>query len=323
MSINLQKAKEKWESVKKSSHFHNFLLFLLFIVIAALFWIITTMNERVQMNVDVKFSIINKPDSISFINLPPENIHITITDKGTTLFRTAMMRTPVLELNFREFASNGLFRMTNADLYSMLRTKFGSNAQISSTSIDSLRISYTDIPAKIVPIDIMSELHPATGFVVSPTFKTSDKLVKVYSMKQEILDTINKVNTYLISKSNISQNTTVETKLIEPKGVRIEPSSISVEIMVEPLVSKTVSLEIKPINVPNQESVLLFPSMAKVVVFVPMSKYNEELENATLIVNYNNIKVGRRKLPVSIASLPTYCINPSVKPDSVEYTVVR
>jgi hypothetical protein len=142
-------------------------------------------------------------------------------------------------------------------------------------------------------------------------------------MKQEILDTINKVNTYLISKSNISQNTTVETKLIEPKGVRIEPSSISVEIMVEPLVSKTVSLEIKPINVPNQESVLLFPSMAKVVVFVPMSKYNDELENATLIVNYNNIKVGRRKLPVSIASLPTYCINPSVKPDSVEYTVVR
>jgi hypothetical protein len=63
--------------------------------------------------------------------------------------------------------------------------------------------------------------------------------------------------------------------------------------------------------------------MAKVVVFVPMSKYNDELENATLIVNYNNIKVGRRKLPVSIASLPTYCINPSVKPDSVEYTVVR
>ncbi len=323
MGINFNKIKENWESVKTSSHFRNFLLFLLFLCIAGFFWVISSMNDRVQMNMDVSLSIINKPDSVTFINLPPEKIHVTITDKGTSLFRSSMMRTPILELNFKEFSSNGIFRISNTEFYSLLRNKFGSNAQISTLSVDSLRLVYTTLPPKIVPVDIIADLSAANGYVVIPKLESSAKVVKVYSTSQDILDTINKINTVKLMKSGISQNTTIRTQLHSYKNIRVEPDYTEVGVSVEPLVCKQVQVEIKPMNVPESESMLLFPSMVKLEVFVPMSRFNDKLEDAELQASYFDIKRGRHKLPVKVTHVPSYCVNPSVIPDSVEYTIIR
>ena len=100
MGKRLANAKEKWIRLKKSAGFHNILLFVLFVVIASLFWIIMAMNDSAQVTLDVNMRIIGKPDSLTFINEPPQTIHVTVSDKGTSLLRSAFASNQVIQFNF-------------------------------------------------------------------------------------------------------------------------------------------------------------------------------------------------------------------------------
>lgn len=322
MGLKFAKAKEKWENVRHSSRFHNFLLFLLFTAVATLFWLVMVMNENVQKNIDVTLTITEKPDSITFISLPPKILHVTVRDKGTKIFRAAVFKTLQIDLNFREFAENGIFRLSTSDLYAALRTKLGNEAQISALSCDSLHLPYTSLPGKKVLVEAEAQLSAANGFVVDTKLLYSKKFVTVYSTKSAVLDTIQNIKTRKIIKTNLSKTTKLKVALQQPEFTRVEPSVILITIPVEPLVLKEIHKEIKVIDVPNNENVLLFPATAMVSAYVPMSKFNYDI-NLNLEVNYDQVHRNKRKLPISINNMSEYAVNPTVKPDSVEFTLVR
>lgn len=314
---------QRWKRWRQSTRFHNLLLFLVFVGIASLFWVITAMNDKAQVGLDVQISIVNKPDSLEFITLAPEQIHVTVSDKGTQLLRSSLMRDPVVEFNFKEYASDGVFRITTSELYSALRQRFGSTAQINSCSIDSLHLIYTDLPGKRVPIDVVSELQAANGYVVNPNLKVENSFVTVYSTKANILDTIRRVRTTPIQRSNLSESTSIVVTFAPLKGVRVVPASVKVKIDVQPLVQRTVTVDVKAVNVPEGENILLFPSVVDVTGFVPMDAFNADGLDFVVEVDYHDIKPGTRRLPVKLTKAPSNMVNPKVKPEWIEYTLVR
>lgn len=322
MGFKLDKIKANWENVRHSSRFHNLLVFLMFVIMAAIFWLVMVMNDNVQKNIDVTMTITAKPDSVTFITLPPTTLHVSVRDRGTRLFRVAVFKNLHIEFNFKEFADNGVFRLSPSDIFAALRAKLGSDAQINTVSVDSVSLPFTTLPGKRVPVDVISHLSSANGFVIMPALVPSSKIVTVYSTDASVLDTIHKIKTQTIVRNNLSKSTHISVKLQQPALTRVEPASIMVKIPVEPLVSKEINREIKVIGVPENENVLLFPAMATVSVYVPMSKFNDDV-NISLEVNYNQLRGASRKLPVTINNLSEYCANPVVKPDSVEYTLVR
>lgn len=314
---------QRWKRWRHSARFHNLLLFLVFVGIASLFWVIIAMNDKAQVGLDVRISIVNKPDSLEFINLAPEQIHVTVSDKGTQLFRSSLMRDPVVEFNFKEYASDGVFRLTTSELYSALRERFGATSQINSCSIDSLHLVYTDLPGKRVPIDVIADLKAANGYVVNPKLTMEKSFVTVYSTKENILDTIRKVRTVPVQRSNLSETTTLTVSLASLKGVRVVPASIKIRIDVQPLVQHTVTVDVKAVNVPEGENILLFPSVVDVTGFVPMDAFNSDGHDFVLEVDYHDIKPGTRRLPVKLAKVPPNMVNPKIKPEWIEYTLVR
>lgn len=281
------------------------------------------MNDKAQMGLNVHIEIVNKPDSVEFITLPPDQIYVTVSDKGTQLFRSAFMRDPVVEFNFKEYAADGVFKLTTSELYSALRQRFGSSSQITSCSLDSLHLTYTDLPGKRVPIEIISELSAANGYVVKPKVSLEKGYVTVYSTKASILDTIRKVKTVPIQRSNLSESTSFDVAFAPLKGVRVVPATIKVKIEVQPLVQRTVKVEVKAVNVPEGENILLFPSVVDVTGFVPMDAFNSDGRDFVVEVDYNDIKPGTRRLPVKLAAVPSNMVNPKVKPEWIEYTLVR
>ncbi len=309
--------------MKNSTRFHNLLLFLLFIVIATLFWVVMTLKDSAQVTTEVEIEITDKPDSITFINQPPTILHIIVRDKGTSLMRSAFMRNPKVQFNFHEFAHDGVFRMTASDIYSILRSKFSSASQISALSIDSIHLQYTDLPPKKVPIDIISQLEPGIGYVVEH-LRPNKKIVKVYALSQETLDTIMSVKTRRIKHTGLNKTTTYKVGLLPMRGVRIEPNEITVTATVQPLVTKEITVEITAVNVPHGENISLFPSMATVSFFVPMNRFNSPVTPLTVQVDYNDIQKGNTlRLPVKITQWPSFIIDPKVKPATVEYILVK
>lgn len=319
----LEKMRRRWEKVRGSRAYHNVLIYLVFVIIAALFWLMLALNDNTQDSVDVSLKIYNVPDSVTFINDPPAQIHITLRDKGTSLLQTVVFHKPTIHLNFKEFSQQGIFRLPPSELYSMLRSTFGSSAQISSVSIDSLRLEYTTNPGLRVPLAIRANLSTADGFVIAGNLKCSVNSVLVYSNSAEA-DTITRVYTQMLSKRGLNSSGNYQVAVQKIPGVKIVPSVVNVFVPVEALVKKKSTIPIKVRNEPAGESLLIFPANVDVTYFVPMSKFNDKNPDIDVYADYSDLQQYRGgHLPIHVGRLGKGLVNATLLTDSVEYTIVR
>lgn len=318
----METVQKKWKQFRRTAKFHDFVLFLVFVAISTLFWVIMSLNDSAQDNFKVKIAITNCPDSVTFISDIPPKMHVTVRDRGSLLWRNHY-RSPSMNINFREYANDGILRYTHSDIVSSLKNIFGGSAQIISISTDSLHLEYTTNKGRRVPVVIDDDIYPASGSVIEGRLKAEPSYVLVYG-SNAVLDTIHKVHTEIVSLKDLSESTTVEAKLKRIKDARIMPSTVKIKIPVEPLVRKEALVTIAPINVPQSESMLLFPSKVQVEYYVAMSRLgDDEDDNIHLVADYAHIQPHTNKVEVEIVSYPDRLKNLDLKNDSVEYTIVR
>lgn len=319
---NTKKLWSEWRSVKASSGFRKVLTYLVFVIIATLFWFILALNDNMQEDFEVRVNIYNVPDTVNFITLPPQKIHVTVRDKGTTLWQRGVFGRPTMDVNFRDHAADGVFRLNRSELNASLKNLFGTNASLISSSIDSLRLTYTTLPGKRVPIVAVSDLTAASGKVIRGLPALSPNYVTVYSTR-DVLDTITRVFTNNVYRKNMEESEELVVKIHGVRGARISPESVKMKITVEPLVRKRTNVNIRIDNVPTGMDLLLFPSNTNVEYFLPMSDFNSDGELVEVSVDYRDLKPGSKKLPLHLVRHGRSITNVEVLTDSVEFTLVR
>lgn len=298
-------------------------MFLVFVVIATIFWFITALNESVSQSYEVQFSIRNIPDSVTFITDPPTDFHVSLRDKGTNILRSGVFKNPVIDVNFEDYARNGVFRISASDLNAEIKADIGSNASISGISIDSLRLYYTDQPGRRVPIVVQSDLTAASGYVISGSPTPVKGSVLAYSIRDEA-DTLRRVYTKKVVKKDLSQSIVVTVPIIAPANVKLIPSEIEVRINVEPLVRKETYIRVDVDNLPAGEGLLLFPNSVPVSFYVPMSRFNDDSFPIRVYVDYQDTyKTPGSRIPLYLVDSSGSIINPTLSTDSVEYTLVK
>lgn len=315
------KIRETWDLLRKSGRFHTFLTFLIFVGIAAFFWMILALNDNIQDDLEIKVSIENKPDSVTFITEPATHIHVIVRDKGSSLWRAGVMSKPTLSLNFRDQASDGIFRVSRNELTGAVKSLFGSNATIISVSPDSLRYAYTTLPGKRVPVDLACKVSAVSGKVISSR-AADPSYVTVYSTR-DILDTLTRVFTENVSRRNLDESTQWSAKLRQIPGVRIIPDKVTVKIGVEPLVKKESSINVKIEQLPLGYDLLLFPAKVKVNYYLPMGKFSDETPEIDVWVDYSEVRPGAKSLKLHCVSHSADIVNLTLAQDSVEYILVK
>lgn len=312
-----------WSSLRRKRNFRSLVQYMVFVAIAALFWFILALNDNLLENVEVKVRIYDVPDSATFIDLPPSSLHVTVRDKGTSLLRTAFLRRPVMNINFKEYSDRGILRIPPSELYALLRGTFGTSAQITSVSIDSLHLGYTMNPGRQVLVGVRGVYTAADGFEIGKKLYISNRYVMIYSDNPDA-DTISKVYTSRFVCRNLDAPERVSVALEAIPGVRMIPAKVSVTIPVEALVKKKATVPVKVINVPAQESLLIFPANVDITYFVPMSRFNEPQSDIVVTADYQDIVAGHRsRMPISVEHHGHEAINVTLLTDSVEYTIVR
>lgn len=318
---NKSNIKQRWKQFRTSPKYHNLMVFFMFIIISTIFWSIITLNDDAQNDYYVELQISNIPKNVTFITDAPKQIHVNVRDKVVTLIKTGILKKPIIKLDFNEYSSKGIFRLSSAELNSALRNTFGNAAHIVSSSIDSLRLTYTTYPGKRVQIINKAQITPSLGNTISSQTISPD-YVTLYS-EADILDSIKNVETEKIVKNSISEDNNFQVKILPIKGVRIVPDRVSINVKVEPLVLRKAVVEISPKNVPSNENLMIFPSKTEVSFFVPMSKFNDPIGDIIVQADYKTITPNSTKVKIKISSYPSEYINIKSKIDSVEYTIVK
>lgn len=320
-SVRKRKISELWGRIRHSNSFHKTLTFLIFVAIAALFWFILALNDNIQDNLEVEVRIENIPDSVTFITEPPVDIHVMVRDKGTNLLRNGVFAHPVMSFNFRDYAENGVMKVSRSEMDGALKNTFGSTATIISSSLDSLRLLYTTLPGKRVPVDISAEITSIPGKIIS-RIALDPTNVTVYSIG-EVLDTLTRVFTEKIVQRSLEESKTVPVKVQNIPGVRIEPRTLNVIIELEQLVIKESSITINVENAPPGTDLLLFPPKVNVEYYVPLSKFNSPSQDIHLWVDYRDIDPAVASIPVHSGPLPKDMFNLTLKEDRVDYVITH
>ena len=306
MDAKIGDIRNEWKRIRTSSRFHNFMMFLIFVAIAAVFWFILALNDSVTETFQVRLNIQNVPDSVTFITDPPADLHVTLRDKGTNILRSGVVKHPTVNLNFRDYAHEGVFRLSDP-----------------AASADSLRLYYTTQPGKRVPVMVQSDVSASSGNIISGAPVSLTRFVNVYSYRDEV-DTVHSVLTQRLVKKDLSQTSEFDVKLKPIQGVKIVPSQVKVRVPVEPLVHKETYVEVDVENLPAGASLLLFPNRVPVSFYVPMSRFNNENVPMHVVVDYNDTHRTRgSRIPVRVRDHAPGLINVELKTDSVEYTLVR
>ncbi len=324
MGKRIDKIIHRWESMKASGSLHNLAVFVVFVAVATMFWLILALNDDAQDSFDTRLVISNVPDSVTFITDPPTQLHVSVRDRGTNLLRSGVMRHPVVHLNFRDYAVNGVMRVSHSDIVAALKNTFGTTAQIASVSTDSLRLAYTTGKGKRVPVVVVADIVPAPGSVLAGAPTSENKYVHVYASNRSVLDTLTRVFTDRIVRRGLEEPAEVTVALHQLPGVRMVPDKVKVRIAVEPLIAKESLVNVTAQHVPSGESLLLFPSKVSVRYFVPMSKFSDYEPDFEVVVDYNDItRIHSSQLPVRLQRSPKGAINAELRQDSVEYTIMR
>lgn len=319
----LSDAKGRWKRLKATSGFHSAAIFLACVLTAALFWYILALNDNMQDGFFAKININDVPKNVTFISDVPDRVYVTIRDKGTSLMRHGRLKDPSIDIDFRRYAANGVLRYRRADMMAALRNTFGTNATVSSISIDSIRLDYTTNPGKRIPVVIDGDVGAASGFVIAGRLISDPVSVVAYSTSEN-LDTLHKAHTVHFERLGLSESTKMEVRIRPMAGIRTIPDEVQVRIPVETLVHKVVSVSVEPVNVPAGKGLLLFPSKVNVGFYVPMNRFNEDETDIEVYVDYEDIeRLRTKRIPVRIAKHPESLVNVSVVNDSVEYTIVK
>ncbi|MDE6393034.1 MAG: YbbR-like domain-containing protein [Muribaculaceae bacterium] len=319
----IENIRSDWRRFKTSSQFHNVLMFLVFVAIATVFWFIIALNDNITETFRVRLNIVGVPDSVTFITDPPADLHVTVRDKGTNILRSGVIKNPTVDVSFRDYARDGVFRLSAADLAAELKSDLGGAATITSASIDSLRLYYTLSPGKRVPVIVQADVSAASGYIIPGAPAPLTRQVRVYSYKDEI-DTVNAVRTQRLVRNGLSQTSVFDVKLVPVPHVKIVPAQVQVRVPVEPLVHKEAFVNVEVENLPQGESLLLFPNKVPVSFYVPMSHFNDEYFPMRVVADYNETHAtpGSR-ISVHVSDHAGILVNVELKTDSVEYTLVK
>lgn len=313
--------KNFYRRVRDSRKTKDFLVSLIFIGIAAVFWLILALNDDMQNTYDVNLTFEDVPDSVTFINLPPEKLHVTVRDRGLNMLRHKITGAPSLSLHFNEYSEDGKLRVSHNSMQAALRRIFGSSASVSAVTPDSLLLSYTTFPGHRLPVELQYDVTVAPGMVLG-TPVVSSPTAELFS--QSNIDTLRRLLTEKVVLRNIDKTTSVDVPMAKLPGNRVEPATVKVTFVVEPLVKKESEVSVEADNIPLGHDILFFPSRVRIAYYVPMSRYAETNVPIKVEASFNEaFNTSSDKVGIRIVSTPSYVSNVELLQDSVEYTVVK
>lgn len=319
MNGKAQKIQQKVTAALKSSRGQNVLLYLLFVAVAFVFWVFLSLDTEVQRDFEVPVELQDVPDSVTVIGHVPEALGVSVKGKDSQLLRFLWGKMPPVRLKWQDNVEGDALVLNRQKLDSKMREYFGNGVQIVSCRPDSLRLPFTAQPGVRVKLMVQADIRPNLQYILSGPITADVDSVTLYSVA-DIPHSLRLVSTEPLVKSNLKDTMRYEVKVKPIAGVRIIPDVVTVTVPVEPLIARKRSVPIVVDNLPEGTNLLTFPSKAEISYLVPMSAYNDDYP-VKAYVDFRSARPSRKKLPVSLSTIPSVYHNVSFSPDSVNYII--
>ncbi|MBR6191889.1 MAG: hypothetical protein IKQ68_07015 [Prevotella sp.] len=300
------------------------LVFFFFLVVSAVFWLLSTLNETYEMEVRVPLNLDGVPAKVIVTDDLPDTIRVSIRDKGFNLLRYTLLGSPQpLSVSFQRYATkSGKGVVTPSDVQKLMKQQLSESTVITNVKAEHWDFFYTYGEKHRLPFILNAKLKAAADYYVLRTTLTPDS-VDVYA-SHEAFDTISAIYTEPVEMeelvSSVSRNVQPQhvygTKVVLPRPARLTA-------IVDRLTEVTVSVPVKTVNVPENVLLKTFPARMDVRVSVGVSNVKVVRPDLFVVVaDYNDMPVNSHdRFPLKLMSHPKGIVRAYLKSSEVDYII--
>lgn len=269
----------------------EFLVFLFFLALSAIFWLIMTLNETYEKEVRIPVTVINIPDNVVLTSDETDTVKVTLQDKGLVLLGYIYgdgLRT--LKLNFKTYMRNNTsVTVTAAELQRLVYQQLSASTKIVGSKPDKLEFLFNYGQCKRVPVRWSGRVIPEQLYFISHVAYSPDS-VDIYASEQK-LDSISIIYTEPLNYVNFRDTLTINCGLQKIRGVKCVPDNIKLSFYTDVLTEANMNdVPIQGINMPNGKVLRTFPAKVTVRFVTGVSQLRSlRPDDFTVIVDYREI----------------------------------
>lgn len=315
------------EAVKASllgKHSREVLVFLLFIIISAGFWLMQTLNETYEVELDFPLQLENVNEGMVITSELPEAVHVTLRDKGTTLLRYVLRRQPAVKIDFSSHdkgASFGCVGVPHSEVQKQLAQVLESSSRIISLRPDTLEYYYSRGLKKRVATAFHGNLEADPQHYLR-TVRCEPDSVTVWG-EESFLDSLTEVPTVVTNLNDLKATVSRKIALMPMRGVKFDPQEVLLTVEVDEFTTKTVQVPVVGTNFPGGLALRTFPATASVTFRVgvkDLKKY--DADNFVLTATYEELMASQDSaLHLRLRSVPEGVSLISIQPEYVQYLI--
>lgn len=300
----------------------NILVFTFFLCLSAAFWLFVVLDEVYEKPFNINLKLKGVPENVVVTTDLPPTLQVVLKDKGSQLLTYRYAGLPSINVDFKNYDQHsGHVVISTGKIIKNITDKLPNTTQLVSFSQNRLEYFYNYGTHVRMPVTLVSSITTERLYGISNIHVTPDS-VTVYALT-EILDTLTSIPTVPLQLTEINESQEITLPLTSIKGVKTEPSQVKVNIKVDQMTEKTVSVPIHWINFPATKTLRTFPSNAKVVFQVGMSRYRKITANDfALVVSYEELldKTDGR-IHLALKSIPDGVSHVRIIPNDVDFLI--
>lgn len=303
----------------------EFLIFLFFFALSAVFWLLQTLNETFETEIVVPLELKNVPSNLVITSDLPDELHVTVQDKGSILMKYlyGQQLAPVT-VDYKNYEFGGLagrVQIQDADVRRAIALQLFSSTKILAIKPDTLEFFYNRGLKKKVPVRIDGVVEAAPQYYLRHVVPKPDSVV-VFA-PPSVLDTLKAAYTQSFYQAGLvaSKNLSVPVRPI--RGAKFIPNVLDIHVDVDLYTEKTVEVPVVGVNFPGDKDLRTFPSKVSVTFKVGTKSYKSiTADDFVLVVSYEELMNNTSsKIPLHLKSIPEGVSSVRIHPSEVDYLV--
>ena len=310
--------KQVWIWMLKKDAF----IFLLFVALSTLFWWGHATSSIRDGEVKLPVAYTNIPDEVFFETPLPDQIEITIRDNGR-LLRQVKHSHPTLTINMADkLTPDGYQLHISAEtLRPKLQDILPGSTTVQHIRPEAIEAQYSFQAKKVVPVLLRAHCTLAEQYQLKYAPKLIPENVTIYGDSQ-VISHIQQIYTDSLVITDLRDSVSKTVALQTTNNVRLSAKSVQATWVAEQFTDKSFVLPIRVADLPNTESMHLFPNEVTLVVRVGISHFAQITEqDFNVYCPYPDPQ--QKTLPVIVETNNPYITKIRTSVQDVEYIIER
>ncbi len=305
-------------------NWRNTLLFLSFLVLAAIFWLMLFFQEDIEINYKIPIKYTNIPDDVVFDTALPESIDTRLADKGSELFRYALYWNDSIIVDVAEYHNNRIHNLQGTELMQLINQKLQKTSTLKTYYPVNISLNVSKLESKKIDVVFDGEISTGRSNLIPDEYEIEPRQVTAYGSAQQLAE-IDEVLTVHTVLNNLKATSQFEIELAAVEGIKLSPNVVDIFIPVLEYTERKFEIPVTVTNTPSNIDVKFFPSNIEVSFSVTLEDYKKiSEEDFSIELDYKSFYQNENgRTAVELTLSPASIKNPKLSPSEIDFLLEK